>query len=169
MDVPSSVGGPGSPRNASNIGRIIPSFTAPDSLTTSREAAIIEVREMFRSILSTGFQDNLSTGEAFLEADLKYVVGFHALVILIAIFGASVTFPLIVTPLADPTEPTNAQVVRNLLGISWMLFVVAALLTCLLAGNAYSNRYMKTIQDARKITENARQKAMKLDATISGE
>lgn len=38
------------------------------------------------------------TEELLLEAELKYIGGFHALVILIAIFGASVTFPLILTP-----------------------------------------------------------------------
>src|SRR5271170_1507939 len=49
------------------------------------------------------------------EAEVKYIAGFHALVILIAIFGASVTFPLMVTPIAEPPNPDNVQIVRILL------------------------------------------------------
>jgi len=39
----------------------------------------------------------IATAEIVLDAELKYIAAFHALVILVAIFGASVIFPLILT------------------------------------------------------------------------
>ena len=102
--------------------------------------------------------------ELLLEAELKYIGGFHALVILIAIFGASVTFPLILTPISNPANPSNLATVRTLLAVSWSLFVVGALFACAAAGNFYSRGYLKAVTEAREAVENARRTAQRLVA-----
>jgi hypothetical protein len=72
---------------------------------------------------------------------VKYVAGFHALVILVALFGASVTFPLIIVPLTDPLNPDDAPTIRVLLGVSWTLFVTAVLVACASAGESFTHGY----------------------------
>jgi hypothetical protein len=95
-----------------------------------------------------------------LEAELKYIAGFHALVILVAIFGASVTFPLMFTPLNDPPNPANAAAIRNLLAVSWTLFVLAVVGACISAGDSYTRGYMKTINKARDDARDATEQAL---------
>jgi hypothetical protein len=94
-----------------------------------------------------------------LEAELKYIAGFHALVILVAIFGASVTFPLILTPLNDPPNPANAPTIRVLLAVSWALFVLGVIGACLSAGDSYTRGYVRTIKKARDDARDATEQA----------
>ena len=81
---------------------------------------------------------------AMLKAEHEYMIGFHTFVILIAIFGASITFPLFLTPLIQPTNPSNLQTVRTLIAVSWALFVVALLLACLACSGCYAHRYLES-------------------------
>jgi len=97
-----------------------------------------------------------------LEAKLKYTAAFHVMVIVVAVFGASVTFPLIVTSIAEPSNPGNVQTVQILLTVSWTLFVTAALWACLSAGEAYARGYIKAVRQAINEAKEAREKAMEL-------
>ena len=98
-----------------------------------------------------------------LEAELKYIAGFHVMVIVVAVFGASVTFPLILTSIAEPSNPDNLQTVQILLSVSWTLFVIAALLACLSAGESYGRGYVKAVREAVNNANDARAKAEELE------
>jgi len=112
--------------------------------------AELEVLEILNSTLCKS--DDVP-GTVRLEADVKYIVGFHTIAIVIAAFGATITFPLIITTLDAPTDTSDVGVIRVLLATSWTLFIVAALVTCISAGNVYENQYVKAIRKANQDAE----------------
>src|SRR5438046_1037386 len=105
--------------------------------------------QVFRSVFKPAEDGTPGLREVLLDAELKYTVEYYALVILVAIFGASVSFPLIITPVIEPANASNLSTVRTLLAVSWTLFVTGALLACYSAGTFYSKGYMKAIEDAK--------------------
>jgi ABC-type multidrug transport system fused ATPase/permease subunit len=126
--------------------------------------SILSVAKLYGSIMEKVEYSPTAAAQIILEAQLQYIAGYYALVILVAIFGASVTFPLILTPIIEPADPSNLSTVRTLLAVSWVLFVMGALMACFEAGQFYTKGYMKAVTEARKAAENARQAAEKLGA-----
>jgi hypothetical protein len=116
---------------------------------------LLKSSEVFNLIMKNEKSPSIANAELMVEAELKYIGGFLGLVILIAIFGASVTFPLILVPINEPADPSNLSTVNTLLAVSWSLFVVGALLACSAAGNFYSRGYMKAVINARNAAKKA--------------
>jgi len=114
--------------------------TAETVMESPNDRGQEDMREVYRLVAESP-SDRMET----------YMTGFYTLVTLIATFGASITFPLIVaTEIQPPLDPSDLDLVKGLIAGSWTLFTLSLLLSAAATSFAYGRGFVKAFLESRR-------------------